>query len=247
MLDKPWRPKTCINHADRLFLHPARGQAAGLGQGVPLAARSPAGGRGRPPLRRRLEPGRLLLPRAHRAGEGREALRQVRPRLRRLLQGRGAGDRLHQGSPGRLAAQDAGARADARAEGRHREDGLGRADGDAQEAPGGAEGPPRRRQQVDRHRRHQPLRPRRLQPAGRAHRRRQQEPQRRQGVGAARLPRLRRHPGAGHTQHQGGAAPPAQVRARGQRAGTGPAGHHPQHGGQRGVPRHQDGARAPTT
>ena len=33
--------------------------------------------------------------------------------------------------------------------------------------------------------------------------------------GAARLPRLRRPAGAGHAQHQGGAAPPAQVRARG--------------------------------
>ena len=34
------------------------------------------------------------------------------------------------------------------------------------------------------------------------------------GVGAARLPRLRRHARAGHAQHQGGAAPPAQVCAR---------------------------------
>ena len=42
---------------------------------------------------------RLLLPVAHRAGQGREALRQVRPRLRRLLQGRRDAGRLHQGMP----------------------------------------------------------------------------------------------------------------------------------------------------
>jgi uncharacterized protein with von Willebrand factor type A (vWA) domain len=42
-----------------------------------------------------------------------------------------------------------------------------------------------------------------------------QEQERGEGVGAARLPRLRRHAGAGHAQHQGGAAPPAQVCARG--------------------------------
>ena len=69
------------------------------------------GRRGRPQQRRRLQHRRLLLPGAHRAGEGREALRQVRPRLRRLLQGRRDGGRLHQGRPARVAAQEPRARA----------------------------------------------------------------------------------------------------------------------------------------
>src|SRR3989344_3940904 len=97
-----------------------------------------------------MEPGRLLQPLAPHASQGREALRQVRPGLWRLLQGRGDGGRLHQGDPGRLAAQDPGKRAHARAKGRHREDGLGRVDGDAEEAPRRTKGTPRRRQQVDR-------------------------------------------------------------------------------------------------
>src|SRR3989344_5957448 len=42
-----------------------------------------------------------------------------------------------------------------------------------------------------------------------------QEQERGEGVGAARLQGLRRPAGAGHAQHQGGAAPPAQVCARG--------------------------------
>ncbi len=43
---------------------------------------------------------------------------------------------------------------------------VGQAHRGIQEAPGGAEGTPCRRQQVDRHRRHQPVRLRRLQPRG---------------------------------------------------------------------------------
>ena len=164
---------------------------------------------------------------AHRAGQGREALRQVRPRLCRLFQGRRDAGRLHQGSAARLAAQDAGARVLRRGKGQDREDGLGRAHGDAQEALRGAEGTPRRRQQVDRHGRHLALRPRRLQPAGHPHRRRRQEQERRQGVGPARLQGLRRHAGAGHPQHQDRAAPAAQVRPRRPRGRAGPGRDHP--------------------
>jgi uncharacterized protein with von Willebrand factor type A (vWA) domain len=52
----PARPSRLIEafsgdpHADRLLLHPAQRQAAGLGQGIPDAARSPAGQRGRAQL-----------------------------------------------------------------------------------------------------------------------------------------------------------------------------------------------------
>jgi uncharacterized protein with von Willebrand factor type A (vWA) domain len=45
--------------------------------------------------RQRLQDRRLLLPEPHHAGEGRKALRQVRPRVCRLLQGRGDAGRLH--------------------------------------------------------------------------------------------------------------------------------------------------------
>lgn len=63
----------------------------------------------------------------------------------------------------------------------------------------------------------------RLQPAGHPHRPGQgTQQERRQGVGPARLPRLRRQPGTGYTQHQGGTAPAAQVRARGLRRRTRP-------------------------
>jgi uncharacterized protein with von Willebrand factor type A (vWA) domain len=51
-------------------------------------------------------------------GEGRGAVRQVRPRLRRLLQGRRDARRLHAGHPARVAAEEARARAVARGEGR---------------------------------------------------------------------------------------------------------------------------------
>jgi uncharacterized protein with von Willebrand factor type A (vWA) domain len=69
-----------------------------------------------------------------------------------------------------VAAQEPGARTVARGEGQDREDGLGRADGNAEEALRGTEEAPRGRQQDDRHRRHQPLRRLRLQPAGHPHR-----------------------------------------------------------------------------
>jgi hypothetical protein len=117
-----------------------------------------------------LQDRRLLLPEPHRAGQGREALRQVRPRLCRLLQGRGDDRRLHQGHPAGMAAQEPGAQAEPGGKGQDREDGLGRAHGDAEEALRRAEGAPRRRQQDDRHRRHQPVRRQRLQPAGHPHR-----------------------------------------------------------------------------
>jgi uncharacterized protein with von Willebrand factor type A (vWA) domain len=54
------------------------------------------------------------------------------------------------------------------------------------------------------------------QPAGHPHRPGQGPQQERgEGLGPARLQGLRRPAGTGHAQHQGGAAPPAQVRARG--------------------------------
>ena len=141
--------------------------------------------------------------------------------------------------------QDARARTQRRGEGGDREDGLGRADGDAEEALRGAEGAPRRRQQDDRHRRHQPVRRLRLQPAGHPHRPGQGPQQERgQGLGPARLQGLRRHAGARHAQHQGRAAPAAPLRARRLRARTRPRRHDPLHRRQRRHARHQDGARA---
>ena len=69
--------------------------------------------------------------------------------------------------------------------------GLGQADGDAQEAPRGAAGPAPGRQQVDRHRRHQPVRRVRLQPGRRAHRPgRRRLAQRGQGLGRAQFRNL---------------------------------------------------------
>ena len=77
--------------------------------------------------------------------------------------------------------------------------------------------------QVDRHRRHEPVRRLRLQPGGhpdRAGRRRQ--PQRGQGLGRAQLPQPRRRRRAQHAQHQGRAAQAAPLRARGRARGARP-------------------------
>ena len=90
-----------------------------------------------------------------------------------------------------------------------------------------------------------PVRQRRLQPGGHPHRRPVRgQPHRGQGLGAARLPRLRRPGRTGHAQHQGRAAPPAQVRARGRRGGTRPRRHDRLHRAQRRLPRHPDASRA---
>ena len=88
---------------------------------------------------------------------------------------------------------------------------------------------------MDRHRRHQPVRRLRLQPAGHPHRPGQGPQQERgEGLGPARLQGLRRHAGARHAQHQGGAAPPAPLRARGlELEELDLRRHHPLHRGQR--------------
>ena len=65
------------------FYSSARREAADFGEGIPDAARSAEGARDRAVARR------FLLPRAHCARQGREALRQVRPGVRRVLQRRG--------------------------------------------------------------------------------------------------------------------------------------------------------------
>ena len=63
-----------------------------------------------------------------------------------------------------------------------------------------------------------PYRRRRLQSCRRAHRPEENPQQpRRQGLGQARVQGSRRQGRTRHPQHQGGAAPPAQVRARGRR------------------------------
>ena len=85
----------------------------------------------------------------------------------------------------------------------------------AEGADGGAEEAPREGQQGDRHRRHLALRQRRLQSRRRAHRPGQVAPrQGGQGLGQARVQEPRRFRRARHAQHQGGAAPPAQMGAR---------------------------------
>jgi uncharacterized protein with von Willebrand factor type A (vWA) domain len=111
-----------------------------------------------------------------------------------------------------------------------------------------AEGAPRRRQQDDRHRRHQPVWRQWLQPAGHPHRPGEKPQQERgEGLGPARLQGLRRPAGAGHAQHQGRAAPPAQVRARGPRGRARPGRHHPLHRRQRRLAGHQDACPSATT
>ena len=75
------------DHADALLLHAARSRSPRLADRAPDAARGAQG------PRRELQRRRLLLARAHRAREGREALRSLRSRIRRALQGHRAGVR----------------------------------------------------------------------------------------------------------------------------------------------------------
>ena len=91
---------------------------------------------------------------------------------------------------------------------------LGEVDGDAEEAPRGAEGTASGRQQMDRHRRHFSVRRLRLQPGRRAHRPgRRAQPQRREGLGQARIRQSGRQGRTRHAQHQDRAAPAAALRA----------------------------------
>src|SRR6266850_2988728 len=83
--------------ADRFLPQAQEPQAAGLHQGVPDAARGDGQERDRPVGRR------FLLPLAHRAGEGRGELRQVRPRLRRVLAGRRDDSRHRSADPAGMA------------------------------------------------------------------------------------------------------------------------------------------------
>ena len=78
-----------------------------------------------------------------------------------------------------------------------------------------AEGAPREGRQGDRHRRHLAVRRQRLSPRRRPHRPGQGPPrQGDQGLGQARVQEPRRPGRARHPQHQGGAAPPAQMGPR---------------------------------
>ncbi|KAI1690886.1 hypothetical protein Ddc_24621 [Ditylenchus destructor] len=63
---------------------------------------------GRPGRRRRPDHRQVLRAGPHRAGQGRGAVRQVRPRVRGLLQGGRADRRALQGAPAGLAHQAAG-------------------------------------------------------------------------------------------------------------------------------------------
>ena len=173
--------------------------------------------RGRARQRRRCSIDDFYYLVAHHAGQGREALRQVRPRLRRLLQGRGDASPT---SP-RTSRSTGCARTlelELTPEEKAKIEKMGwdelmetlkkRFEEQKERHEGGSK--------MDRHRRHLALRRLRLQPAGHPHRPAQGPQQERgQGVGPARLQGLRRHAGTGHAQHQGGAAPAAQVRARG--------------------------------
>ena len=101
------------------------------------------------------------------------------------------------------------------------------------------------RLEVDRHRRHQPVRRLRLQPGGHPHRPgRRRLAQRGQGLGRAHVPQPRRRRRAQHAQHQGGAAPAAPLRARGRARGARPRRHHRRHRAQRRLARPQAAAGA---
>ena len=191
--------------------------------------------------RDRADAGGVLLPLARYLREGRRHARPVRPGVQQGLQG--PADRLWPEPgryPGRLAQGRRREVPHPRGDGEDQVTGrLGRDHGDAQEAARGAAEAPPGRQQVDRHRRHQPVRQFGLQPRRRADRRREQAQARAQGVGKARVPEPRQHQGTGHPQHQDGAAPPAQVRPR-RRSGRARHSRHDRRHRAAGLARYQD-------
>ena len=116
--------------------------------------------------------------------------------------------------------------------------------GDAEETARGAARAPRGRVEVDRHRRHEPVRRVRLQPGGRADRRRGRQPQRGEGLGRAQLPQPRRRRRAQHAQHQGRAAEAPALRARRRPRGARPRRHDRGHGEECRLARPAHGPRA---
>ena len=170
-------------------------QAAGLGQGIPDAARGAEGRRDRPTATTAptiddfyyLARTALVKDEAH--------FDKFDRAFAAYFKGVELLTDFTQDDPARVAAaRTLELELTRRGEGQDREDGLGRADGDAEEALRGAEGAPRGRQQDDRHRRHLALRRLRLQPAGHPHRPGQGPQQERgEGLGPARLQGLRRH------------------------------------------------------
>ena len=160
----------------------------------------------------------FLLPVARLPGEGRAALRSLRPRVRRALQGRrGAVRSAARAHSAGMAAAHGRAHAVGGREGEDRSARrLGQADRDAEEAARRAEGAAPGRQQMDRHRRHVAVRRVRLQPGRHPHRPgRVAQPSRGEGLGPARVPQSRRHRRARHAQHQDRAAQAAHAsRAR---------------------------------
>ncbi len=212
-------------------------------EGIPHAARGPRRWRDRAPG------GGLLLPVARLPRQGRAQPRPLRPRVRRGVQGhRRAAGRNRGRDPRGLAAARLLAAPERGGQGAHRgARRLGEDHGDAEEASRRAEGAPRRRQQVDRHRRHLALRRLRLQSGRRAHRPEgKPPPPRDQGMGQARVQGSRREGRDRHAQHQGGAAPSALVRALRRGRGARSFRHHPRHG-REGLPRHPHGCRSGTT
>ena len=194
-------------HADRLFPPP---------QGVPAAgfhARAPDASRGARQARDLAFDRRLLHVVARVLRQGRAALRPLRPRVRVLLQGHRRDPRHPRRDSRGVAEKGVRALSLGRGQEARRGDGrVGQAHGDAQAAPRGAARPAPGRQEMDRHRRHEPVRRVRLQPGRRAHRTgRRRRAQRGQGVGRAHVPQPRRRRRAQHAQHQGRAAPLAHA------------------------------------
>ena len=110
----------------------------------------------------------------------------------------------------------------------------------AEKAPGRAGKTPPGRQQMGRHRRHQPVRRLRREPGRGAHDRPVAQQERGEGLGKAGIPQPGRLRGAGHPQHQAGPAPAAPVRPHRARRRAGYGRHHPLHRAQRRAARHQD-------
>ena len=223
------------------FLKLKECQGPGHDQGIPHAHRGHAKGRGR------LFDRRFLLFLEDLSGQGRGQLRQVRPRLRRVFQGR----RGHHGRgsrhSARVAAQagraqpESGGKSQDRGHGR-----LGKAHGNAEKTPGGTKRQAPGRQQMDRHRRHLALRRLRLQPRRHTHRPgRLAQPLGGESVGPARVPEPGRPGGTRNAQHQDRAEKAAPLRPRRRARGARSGRHHRLHREKSRDARHPDAARAP--
>jgi uncharacterized protein with von Willebrand factor type A (vWA) domain len=235
LLKSPYKRQSPTFHADRLLPPPQGEKAAGVHARVPHAAGSAEG------TRRGQFHRRLLLPRPHLPGQGRNALRQVRPAFGEYFKGVTQIPGLEADIPEewlkmmmkKHLTPEEKAKLEKLgwdklmeefkkrlAEQKERHAGGSKWIGTGGSSPFG----------------HGGYHPEGIRIGGESAGNRTGD----QGLGEPRVPQPRRHGRTRHAQHQDRPAPPAPLRPRRRRGRAGSGRHHHRHGAQRRLARHQD-------